>query len=189
MVETINATVYKGFSDTKVGLTVVATGGKVYVDSLSELFATTALQAGDEVVMVNGNLVEGMTSNEVVGIIKSCTGDVNVVAKRGAVAVAVAPSAPAAATAVKVTSPAAAIAGAPPGNAPAGGVWGTVKYVGSDTQMKACIACLCCGPLGLCILACPSDEKDAYCVNGRVYDAGGKYICPKDDKFAPARQR
>lgn len=75
-----------------------------------------ALQAGDEVVMVNGNLVEGMTSNEVVGIIKSITGDVNVVAKRGAVAVPVAPSAPAAATAVKVTSPAAAIAGAPPGN-------------------------------------------------------------------------
>lgn len=66
--------------------------------------------------MVNGNLVEGMTSNEVVAIIKTITGDVNVVAKRGAVAVAVAPSAPMAATAVKVSGPAAAVAGAPPGN-------------------------------------------------------------------------
>lgn len=42
---------------------------------------------------------------------------------------------------------------------------------------------------GLCVLACPSDEKDAYCVNGRVYDAAGTYICPKDDKFTPTRQR
>jgi len=149
-VETINATVYKDSLDTKVGLTVVATGGKVYVDSLAGLFAATALQAGDEVVMVNGNLVEGMTSNEVVAIIKSITGDVNVVAKRGAVAVAVAPSAPIAAKAVKVSGPAAAVSGgggAPPGNAPAGGVWGTLKYVGSDTKMKACILCLCCGLL------------------------------------------
>ncbi len=41
MVETINATVYKDSLDTKVGLTVVATGGKIYVDSLSGLFALT----------------------------------------------------------------------------------------------------------------------------------------------------
>ena len=78
-----------------------------------------ALQPGDEVVMVNGNLVEGMTSNEVVTIIKTITGDVNVVAKRGAVAVVVAPSAPMAATAVKASGPVAAVAGggmAPPGN-------------------------------------------------------------------------
>mmetsp|Transcript_31145 Transcript_31145/g.36331 ORF Transcript_31145/g.36331 Transcript_31145/m.36331 type:complete len:109 (+) Transcript_31145:595-921(+) len=49
---------------------------------------------------------------------------------------------------MKVTSPRATSAGNSPGNAPSGGVWGTLKYVGSDTQMKACIACLlCCGPL------------------------------------------
>ena len=40
---------------------------------------------------------------------------------------------------------------------------------------------------GLCILLCPSDEKDAYAVNGRVYDAAGKYIGPKDDNFTPSR--
>lgn len=78
-----------------------------------------ALQPGDEVVMVNGKLVEGMTSSEVVVIIKTITGDVNVVAKRGAVAVAVAPSAPMAASAVKASGSVAAVAGG--GNAPAPG--------------------------------------------------------------------
>jgi len=55
--------------------------------------------------------------------------------------------------------------------------------------MNACLACLCCGPLGLCILACPSDERDAYAVNGRVYDASGNYIGPHDDNFIPTRAR
>jgi len=48
--------------------------------------------------MVNGNLVEGMTNSSeqvVVAIIKTITGDVHVVAKRGTVA----PSAPVAVTA------------------------------------------------------------------------------------------
>lgn len=89
-----------------------------------------ALQAGDEVVMVNGNLVEGMTSTEVVGIIKAAEGDIAVVAKRGAAVVA---------TAVGSE--------APPGKCPAGGVWGTIKYAGPKTKRNACIACLCCGPL------------------------------------------
>jgi hypothetical protein len=33
--------------------------------------------------------------------------------------------------------------------------------------------CLCCGLPGLCILACPTDEKDAYAVDNKVYDAAG----------------
>lgn len=41
------------------------------------------LQKGDEVVMINGTHVEGMTSTEVVNTIKGIDGDVNVVAKRG----------------------------------------------------------------------------------------------------------
>jgi len=41
------------------------------------------LQKGDEVVMINGTHVEGMTTTEVVNIIKGIDGDVNVVAKRG----------------------------------------------------------------------------------------------------------
>ena len=42
---------------------------------------------------------------------------------------------------------------------------------------------------GLCSLACPSDRKDVYCVNGRVYDAAGKYIGRRGDRFTPTRQR
>ncbi|GFH50256.1 hypothetical protein CTEN210_06747 [Chaetoceros tenuissimus] len=143
MVETINATVFKDSVDTKVGITLVARGGKVYVDSLSGLFGATAAE-----------------------------GDITVVAKRGAAVVA---------TAVGSE--------APPGKCPAGGVWGTMKYAGPKTKRNACIACLCCGPLGLCILACPGDEKDAYCVNNKVYDATGYYMGPQDDKFTPARPR
>jgi len=75
------------------------------------------------------------------------------------------------------------------GNAPAGAVWGTVKYVGPDTKRNACILCLCCGCLSCCILLCPSDEKDAYVVNGKVYDATGQYIQKKDDKFTPVQQK
>ena len=37
-IETISATVYKGSADTKVGLTVVAKEGKVYVTNLRFLF-------------------------------------------------------------------------------------------------------------------------------------------------------
>lgn len=40
---------------------------------------------------------------------------------------------------------------------------------------------------GLCLLLCPTDEKDAYAVHGRVYDAAGTYICPRDDNFIPTR--
>ena len=75
----------------------------------------------------------------------------------------------------------------PPGNCPEGGVWGTVNYVGEKTKMLACGACLCCGCLGCCVLACPQDEKDAYCVNGKVYDAAGEYVGPKNQNFVPAR--
>ena len=95
--------------------------GKVYVKSTSGLFGATgmyyvttnnwpnkemcidsninsyqfstfiALQAGDEVVTINGNLVEGMTSTECVGIIKAAKGDITIFAKRGGAAVVEAP--------------------------------------------------------------------------------------------------
>lgn len=74
------------------------------------------------------------------------------------------------------------------GKLPDGGTWGTVKYVGSNTQMIACVGCLCCGPLACCVLLCPTDEQDAYAVNGKVYDAEGKFVSVKNDKFVPKRQ-
>ena len=98
------------------------------------LLGSTDLQPGDEVVMINGNLLDaGMTSTEAVNIIKGIKGDVNVVAKRGGT-----PEVHAQAVPNEVADRA-------PGNAPAGGIWGTLKYVGPDTQRNACIGCLCCG--------------------------------------------
>jgi hypothetical protein len=35
---------------------------------------------------------------------------------------------------------------------------------------------------------CPSDEKDAYSVNGKIYDAAGTYIGPNSSKFIPKKQ-
>lgn len=175
MPETITAIVNKDTQDTKVGIVLIAKGGKIFVDSVTGLFGETDLKADDEVVTINNQLVEGMLANEATGIIKAAVGDVTVVAKRGggpsvAVATAVAPS------------------NAAPGKAPEGGVWGVYKYAGPDTKRNACIACLCCGPLGLCVLACPSDEQDAYAVNNKVYDASGMYLGPKTGKFVPKRE-
>jgi len=89
------------------------------------------------------------------------------------------------------TKPAAASASPtvkPPPGAPEGGSWGTVKYVGESTKMIACIACLCTGFLGCCVLLCPQDEKDAYAKDGKIWDAAGRYIGPaSNNAFAPAR--
>lgn len=70
MVETINVTVFKDSVDTKAGLTVLAKDGKVYVATLTLLFENSGLQKGDEIVSINGTLVEGMNGFEVFNIIK-----------------------------------------------------------------------------------------------------------------------
>jgi hypothetical protein len=119
------------------------------------------------VILINGTLVEGMAVSEVIPMIRSSVGDIAIVAKRDAAGGASGGPPP------------------PPGKAPAGGVWGTLKYSGAQTQRNACIGCLCCGVPGLCILACPTDEKDAYAVDNKVYDAAGAYIGPQTDKFTP----
>jgi hypothetical protein len=41
MVETINVSVFKENLDTKVGLTLTESGGKIYVKNLAGLFAAT----------------------------------------------------------------------------------------------------------------------------------------------------
>ena len=64
----------------------------------------------------------------------------------------------------------------PPGNCRDGGQWGILQYVGNKTGALTCIGCLLCGIFGLFVLACPQDEKDAYSVDGKLYDAQGIYI-------------
>ena len=76
----------------------------------------------------------------------------------------------------------------PPHNCPDGGQWGTLQYAGNRTISLVCLGCLLGGPFGLCILACPQDEKDAYCVDGRLYDAAGTYIGTTTcNAFIPSR--
>ena len=76
----------------------------------------------------------------------------------------------------------------PPPNCKEGGIWGTATYVGDTTKAIACLGCLCCGCLACCVLLCPQDKKDAYCVDGKVYDAGGAFLVEKKgDNFVPAK--
>jgi hypothetical protein len=77
----------------------------------------------------------------------------------------------------------------PPPNCPDGGQWGTISYIGEKTKTWACLGCLCCGLPALFVLLCPQDEKDAYRVNGKVYDAAGEYLGPssKFSEFVPTR--
>ena len=78
----------------------------------------------------------------------------------------------------------------PPGNCKDSGVWGTCKYEGEKTWMIACLTSLVCGfPVCCFFTACPQDEKDAYCVDGKLYDAAGGFIADKKDvnKFIPKR--
>jgi hypothetical protein len=77
----------------------------------------------------------------------------------------------------------------PPGTCPDGGQWGIVKYIGNKTGVLVCLGCFLGGICGLCMLACPQDEKDAYSVNGELYDAAGVYMgLTKKYKFIPTRR-
>jgi hypothetical protein len=53
---------------------------------------------------------------------------------------------------------------------------GTNQYIGNFTAGAALVGCLCFCLPGLLILCCPCDERDAYKVNGQVYDAAGNCI-------------
>lgn len=76
----------------------------------------------------------------------------------------------------------------PPPGTPSGGVWGYVRFTGNTTNAVALIGCCFIGCFSLCIYAFPLDKKDAYKVNGVLYDAGGEIIpdteCPR---FTPQR--
>jgi len=77
----------------------------------------------------------------------------------------------------------------PPPGAPPGGRWGRNNYIGEKTGAAALIGCLCFCLPGLLVLLCPFDERDAYSVNGKVYDASGRYIgSAVHSSFVPSRQ-
>jgi hypothetical protein len=63
---------------------------------------------------------------------------------------------------------------------------GTNQYIGNQTSAAACVGCLCFCLPGLLVLLCPCDERDAYKVNGNVYDASGALIGPaQGTSFVP----
>lgn len=81
--ETIVASVFKSSTDTNVGIILrVDVEGKIVVHNLSGLFATTELQVGDEIVMVNGKPVRGEDNFYAIGIIRDSRGSVTVIARR-----------------------------------------------------------------------------------------------------------
>mmetsp|Transcript_18205 Transcript_18205/g.27773 ORF Transcript_18205/g.27773 Transcript_18205/m.27773 type:complete len:98 (+) Transcript_18205:44-337(+) len=76
----------------------------------------------------------------------------------------------------------------PPPGVEEGGIWGVNSYVGSKTGAIACLGCLCFCIPGLLVLFCPMDERDAYKVKGKVYDAEGKLLGNVPDiKFVATR--
>jgi hypothetical protein len=78
----------------------------------------------------------------------------------------------------------------PPPSCPDGGQWGTLQYTGGKTCALTGIGCFLCGIFSLLFLACPIDEKDAYCVNGKLYDAAGIYIgLARSNSFIPLKRR
>ena len=61
----------------------------------------------------------------------------------------------------RTTGPAMKAEGTPAGMT-AGGTWVEQTYVGPETKKHACLACLCFGLPGLCILNCPTDKRMVY---------------------------
>lgn len=105
------------------------------------------------------NNVEVSTSKEAIALLKTCTGQITIVAEE-----------------VKTVSMGSTARTAPPGVA-TGGQWGTNKYVGSNTQALACLGCLCFCLPGLCVLMCPVDDRDVYkSTDNNVYDAAGRCL-------------
>lgn len=64
--------------------------------------------------------------------------------------------------------------GHPPG-VEGGGQWGRINFIGEKTLCIGLLSCCFFWP-GLFICCCPIDERDAYCVDGRVYAQSGKYL-------------
>ena len=73
----------------------------------------------------------------------------------------------------------------PPPNCNDGGQWGTLQYTGSKAGAFICLGRIFVGFFGLAFLNCPQDQKDAYCVNGRLYDAAGVDVGGTTNLFTP----
>lgn len=160
---------------TAEGKIKVQFGGRQGIVKITEIFPDSPfenkkLRVGDTILSVNNISVIGMDADQICDVLQHTNSPVTLVvsqSRKGALPSKISESV------------------APPEIEP-GGIWGTVRYIGPETQQLACIACLCCGLPGLCVLMCPSDKKDAYKVNGKVYEADGN-LCVEGHSFVPKK--
>ena len=100
-----------------------------------------ATLAGDTLFSVNGQSVTPTTILDVIKAADDGTGERKLV--------------------FRTTAPAMKAEGTPAGMT-AGGAWVEQTYMGPETKKWACLACLCFGLPGLCILMCPTDKRMVY---------------------------
>jgi C-terminal processing protease CtpA/Prc len=76
------ATVYKASPDSPVGIGLRAVNHNVYVSSIADvrLFSRTDLKVGQRVLSINNKNCQGLTSTEAIGLVKSATGSVTILA-------------------------------------------------------------------------------------------------------------
>jgi len=179
----VGVTIEKETKDMKTGIRVSVEGGTPKVMSITpdSLFAqaTPQLQPGMEIISINNVNCRGKTASEVTQIIKDAEGQVVVLVDDEIKAV----------SAVVVSNPQDLGVSRPPNGVEVGGRWGTAKYFGDKTGFYTFILCLVCFPFCCYMACCPQDEKDAYRINNKVYDADGKYMgTPEKTKFVPSRR-
>jgi len=142
------------------------------------LFTNTALRVGMVVWSINGVECMHMEASEATELLKSAEGQVTIVAEESAASV---PQAKSGIPAITTTATTSGGSNPPPG-CQEGGQWGVNQYAGPLT----CVACLL---LGICVFCCPFDERDAYVVDGNLYDASGRYLGRSPPmKFIPSRR-
>mmetsp|Transcript_34640 Transcript_34640/g.38299 ORF Transcript_34640/g.38299 Transcript_34640/m.38299 type:complete len:137 (+) Transcript_34640:179-589(+) len=77
----------------------------------------------------------------------------------------------------------------PPPQVANGGIWGSYSYAGNITTLIAAGACCIIGPCSLIICCFPVDKKDAYAVNGKIYDSAGLCLGRQDAAFIAQRMQ
>lgn len=176
---TATATISKVSNDMKTGVILgkEAGGCTTFIkefNNTSPFMGKLPVGPNYEVTAINGENVKGKAPQEVVAVIASVPkGDLTIEMARVVVT-------------ASTKKPTLSLYNLPtPPGAPAGGQWGHVKYAGSKTGAFACLGCLCFGIPGLLVLACPTDEKDVYRVNGKLYEADGKRCPVPVQKFVP----